>query len=331
MIDWEQLLISNGIDYITSGENVKKGNINIPCPFCLDDPSHHLGISQTKQAWGCWRDSDHRGRRPHRLLSKLLGMSYQEVERLLGSTTIVPDGFETFASGISDSYQRKEVEEKEENVHLPASFTYITKQVGTYRNIRYWRHVSYLCDRGVSLECASYFKLMYCDDQYQKWSGRIIVPFFEDGKIVTWNARAIKEWKQPRYLAATSDGNNSMRTTDVVFNLDNIDDSISLLVVTEGVFDAINVHWCGKDNGIGAVAINTTSISERQLFRMINRLERRKIDLLIALDRVARKQSLLIQGELSAFARVQTYAYNIDYDDPAELPRTEVIRMRELL
>lgn len=326
-IDWEQLFISNHVQYVTSGENVKKGNINIRCPFCNDDPSHHMGISLIQDAWGCWRDSSHRGRRPHRLLNKLLGMSYAEVDRLVGDERrMVPDGFAAFASGLTNSFRSKlllEHEEKQDELLIPRSFRFITK--GTYQ----WKHVRYLRERGVSLDCARHFRLMYCDQDWDRWSSRIIIPFFEADKIVTWTARAVREWQQPRYKAATPDEDNAMRTTDVVYNFDNVadDDSISKLVVTEGAFDAINVHWCGRDSGIGAVALSTTSISERQLVMLLELINRRRMEVLIAFDDGADSQAECILYEIAPFTRARRYTCPVGYNDPAELPRREVIRM----
>src|SRR5437773_2381680 len=75
-MNWEKLLSNNGIEYVTSGSNTKRGEISVKCPFCGDDdPSEHMGISLTKDVWGCHRNAQHRGKNLRRLISALLGCS----------------------------------------------------------------------------------------------------------------------------------------------------------------------------------------------------------------------------------------------------------------
>ena len=74
MLDVLTFLDHNRIPYRTNGPNCAKGHVVIKCPFCGDeDPSEHLGIQLSTGYWGCWRNSSHRGRRPHRLIMRLLG------------------------------------------------------------------------------------------------------------------------------------------------------------------------------------------------------------------------------------------------------------------
>src|SRR3990170_3506093 len=81
MLDIESALKSKRILYLDSGSNVSRGNINICCPFCPDDPSYHLGINLETGYWGCWRDSGHRGVTLKRLF-KALGWSNSELAEL---------------------------------------------------------------------------------------------------------------------------------------------------------------------------------------------------------------------------------------------------------
>ena len=80
-----QMLTRYNIEFVESGPNVAKGNVNVQCPWCgVEDHSYHLGINLAKGMWGCWRNKQHRGRALYKLLSKLTGLSYQEARRVTG-------------------------------------------------------------------------------------------------------------------------------------------------------------------------------------------------------------------------------------------------------
>jgi hypothetical protein len=65
-LDWRQLLTDNRVPFIERGPNVKRGEINIRCPFCGSaDPSYHMGLNLDSGWWSCWRNKDqHSGKSP---------------------------------------------------------------------------------------------------------------------------------------------------------------------------------------------------------------------------------------------------------------------------
>lgn len=67
------------------------------------------------------------------------------------------------------------------------------------------------------------------------FKNRVIIPFYKDGKIVGWTARAIND-AQPRYLSEQQPG--------YVFNLDQQYQSKFFVIVCEGPFDAISIDGC---------------------------------------------------------------------------------------
>ena len=76
----------HNLSYVTSGKNVTKNSIGIPCPFCGDDPSQHLNIAisgEKEGQWHCWRSEDHRGRSLVPLLCRLLGKRKAEVYKII--------------------------------------------------------------------------------------------------------------------------------------------------------------------------------------------------------------------------------------------------------
>lgn len=200
VFDFVSFLDSYRIDYRTQGPNVKKGNVNINCPFCaLPDShhsSHHLGIDVLTGFWGCWRDRSHRGRRPHRLIMKLIGCTFTEAKRLVGDVSIVnEDSFKKLVDGNMFDVE-DQTHENDKWLTYPKSFR---KFDGAFNVEK--RHSSYLRhDRGflkhVSDVCDKY-SLRYCING--DYSNRIIFPFTLYGRLVTWTARSIYKREKLRY------------------------------------------------------------------------------------------------------------------------------------
>jgi len=68
------------------------------------------------------------------------------------------------------------------------------------------------------------------------FSNRLIIPFYKDGVIVGYTARAINSEANPRYLSEQQPG--------YVFNLDNQLDDREFVIVCEGPIDAISINGC---------------------------------------------------------------------------------------
>jgi len=87
---------------------------------------------------------------------------------------------------------------------------------------------------------------------------RVIIPFYQNGKVVGWTGRKIKEGK-PKYLTHSQPG--------YVFNIDRQTDDKAFVIVTEGQFDAIAVD---------GVAVMHNEPNATQIFR-INQLGKKVI------------------------------------------------------
>src|SRR5882672_11339016 len=141
-MDWVQLFENNSVDYETKGPNTKRGEVSVQCPFCgEDDPSAHMGISLTSERWGCHRSADHRGRSPARLISAVLGCTFQQaklIERQYSRPD--PDNLTSALEALGATEPAPVI--KKQPLTLPAQFRSISK-LGIAA--RFW---SYLNDRG---------------------------------------------------------------------------------------------------------------------------------------------------------------------------------------
>ena len=99
MFDWLNFLNRHGISYVDTGRNVRRNNISMPCVLCGDDPSENLGISLVGKGWSCWRNKNHKGIHPHRLIIALLGCSFQQAAAIVASESV---GFTTTDESFSN-------------------------------------------------------------------------------------------------------------------------------------------------------------------------------------------------------------------------------------
>ena len=136
----------------------------------------------------------------------------------------------------------------------------------------------YILNRGISEEDIRNYNIMYCYEG--KFAGRVIVPTYWQGDLVTFVARDLYNTGAPKYLVPEANDNSNF-----LFNYDNV--LGSRVVVTEGVFDAIAV-------GANAVATFGKSLSSRQA------------SLLNAFSEV------IFYWDVDAYEQVAKYAKNIN-------------------
>lgn len=105
--------------------------------------------------------------------------------------------------------------------------------------------VEYLLARGMDID---WYDWMWSPEPGYK--DRILIPFYQDGKVVGYTGRKITDGK-PKYLTESQSG--------YVFNLDRQDRDRKFVIVLEGQFDAI---------AIDGVAIMTNEPNDTQVARL---------------------------------------------------------------
>lgn len=268
VFDWERLLIERRIPYIESGANVKRGEIAIKCPFCGSaDPSMHMGLSRETGWYSCWRNrAQHSGKSPLRLIMKLLGVPYGMAREIagLGDDYIDPEGFDAMAAKLMgrDKTTGRREETRRRSLRLDPDFDIIWPRGRTRR------HYDYLVDgRGFDQpQDVEELGRLYgvCAGTLDAWKDRVILPYYQDGDLVTWTGRAI--------------GNARIRYRDLeieecvvkpkatLFNHDAIQAGGKALVLVEGPLDALKLDFYGRRHGVRSVALSTNSIQEEQAF-----------------------------------------------------------------
>ena len=269
-IDWRKLLTEQRIPYIESGANVKRGELAIQCPFCGSaDPSKHLGLNLETGWWSCWRNrSQHSGKSPLRLIMRLLRVPYGRAREIagLGDDYVDPEGFDAIAARLMGRNQDIRPEQMDRRfLSLDREFLPITDGMRTrrYWNYLYQRGFSGSSDAGndVDLLCQLYNLRAGTKGV---WQDRIVLPYYLDGKLVTWSARAIGP-ATVRYRDLDLE-TSLLAPKDTLFNHDCIAAGGKALVILEGPFDALKIDFYGQPYGVRAVALSTNSLKDAQVY-----------------------------------------------------------------
>ncbi len=315
-MDIKEIFDWYNIPYITFGKNVQHGNFNIRCPFCgYDDPSEHLGISLTTGYWACWRNQDHRGKKPHKLLMKVLGLSYGEVEGLV--TTV-----------DRTKLLEPEIEEKSNTTRLQAlEFPWTIRSMAELKVGHRFR--SYLERRG-------FREVGQLIDDYDihysmasgPWKDRIVIPIYIDQRLVTWTARSIHPTAEIRYRTLSKE-KSVLPIKDILWNYDEIWGNATAedLVLVEGPFDALKLDFYGKELGLRATCMFGSSISDNQIDLLSTLIYR---NLYILLDSGTYSKALGVQKRL-AFLRPRIIQLPEGVADPGNLTYEQIKTLRGTL
>lgn len=292
VFDWVKFLDENRVPYITRGANVSRGEVNIRCPFCGSaDPSQHMGLNLENGWWSCWRNrAAHSGKSPLRLIMRLLGVSYHEAREIagLGEDYVDPEGFDAMAARILRRVKQDGPAPVAERRFLDfeRSFQPITDKIRTRR------HWNYLYNRGFNGWVRGIEDVDRLVDLYGLkagvsgfWIDRIIIPYYEDGELITWTGRAIGpasvRYRDLETKQSIIPPKEALFNGDCIIDPKNPDGSV--LIVQEGPFDALKVDFYGRDLGVRSVAASTNSISEEQAY-LLKEAEGRFDRILIAMD-----------------------------------------------
>lgn len=263
-IDWRALLIEQGVPFVERGPNVKRGELNIRCPFCGPaDPSHHMGINPDSGWWACWRNSQHRGKSPIRLLMSLLRIPYREAAELAGidADYVDPEGFDALAARILGMQKVQEGAKAATTRRLrwPRGYEQLRGQSWARRHREYLR-----VDRGFTFidDLVDEFDLRGTFEDAE-FRDRVLLPYRLDGSMVAWTGRAIGP-ALIRYKDLPLDS-CIVPIKHTLFLHDEAAAGGKWLIFVEGPIDALKLTFYGRAMGVYAVAFSTSSIRPEQV------------------------------------------------------------------
>jgi len=310
--DWRKFCREERLEYVTSGPNTSKGNINVKCPFCSDH-SHHMGLSLnlSRPYWHCWK-CDRAGRDPTALVSALLNVKHAEASRIVREYQDNPDDFDDL---LEEEPMTKKVSPP--SLELPRDCHPISDGRGAVRFVEYLARA-----RGFGLDAlrvAKAYNLHYA--LAGDYAQRIIYPVYDEGRLVGWTGRAISH-TNTRYL--TSEG-DTMKST--VGNFDNALKSGRYLAITEGPFDMMKLDFYGGPMGARAVCTFGTSLKLAQISKLMRLLNSGRVEqAYIVFDRDATAPAWKLAEYLTETSgRHVTAARLEEAADPSDLSEKQVL------
>lgn len=277
--DWRRLFAEQRIPYIDTGANVKRGEINIRCPWCGSaDPSQHMGINLETGWYSCWRNrAQHSGKSPLRLIIKLLGIPYGRAREIAGLSDdyVDPEGFDALAARLMnrDKTAGRKEDTKRRVLDLDEDFVVIGERGRTRFHHNYLVNVRGFIQPGDIERLGKEYGI--CAGVGGAWSSRIVLPYYQDGELMTWTARAISD-STMRYRDLDRD-ESICPPKETLYNHDCMLTPARVLLVVEGPLDALKLDFYGKRHGVRAVGLSTNSATEEQAFLLqtaVGRIEK---------------------------------------------------------
>jgi len=286
-----------------SGE-VRKGLwLEVRCPFCGD--KHTKGaINLKSNAFTCWKCGNHK---TTEFISAVCGVpdTFKDTVRIL----------QPYYTELSVLPTRQPLDEEPRDVRVKLNDTRMLSLPGKSPLSPAMR--AYLRGRG--------FKAKYMEKKYGlkdggfagEWAYRLMIPVYQNGKLVTWQGRHIGDNKI-RYKAASN--KEAVNIKETLYNIDNC--HLKKVIAVEGVFDCWRI-------GDDCVAMFGISLKDSQI-----KLLAEKFD----------EVYLLFDPEVEAQERARTCARKLvnlgikahvlcmtdtDSEDPAELSPTEVVQLKK--
>lgn len=182
----EQLYRDYNIPFATEGyKHCRPGWVNTPCPFCTGNPGLHLGFDTELNRFVCWRCGGHR---PHIVIQALLRINSHEASLIIRQYG--------FVRKKSRSIKRIV---RSKSFKYPANLTELQEN-----------HKKYLISRDFNPDkLVNEYQLMGSGVSSllgsTNYKHRIIIPFMWDGRIVSFDSRAISNRHKNKYMACPGD------------------------------------------------------------------------------------------------------------------------------
>ncbi|KKL08077.1 hypothetical protein LCGC14_2579500 [marine sediment metagenome] len=280
--------------------HVSQGWIGIHCPFCTGKQNFHMGFNISKEFFNCWRCGPHSLRET---LERLTGEAFGTLWRMYGEGKSAP----------SPTWKGEPRKEEKELV-LPNGFTQpLRDHHRQYLERRQFDPDELIKEWGVC--STSPTAVLHGAEHESHYGNRIFIPMYWNGKLATFQARALKTPKHKEHMKykacpAEMEGRSIRR---ILYRHPETVSDYGFCV--EGVTDVWRL-------GLHAFALLGTGFSEGQVALIAELYS--KVILLFDPEDYAQARALKMQLALRAFGIKATIHSLPDERDPAELNRQEV-------
>ena len=293
LIDIEEYLDSIGVDYTHPGsKNTGRESISIECPFCGDHAysgGNHLGIKTDSKVWNCWICPEKGGL--IKLVMKLERCDYNDaVEHLEPFMHLDP-------SLVLDD--QPDVRQPTREVKLPGVNTLLDS------------HLNYLRGRNFNPNYIFRKYKLRCNGPIGKYKHSLTVPYFKNGRIVTYSIADITNKSKTKYKYLSNE-HSIYPMGEILYNIDNALDTV---IIVEGITDVWRL-------GDGAVGLGRKKYTSAQVKRLI-KFKRT----FVMLDSDASDMGEQLANDLGMFT--ETTLISLNSGDPCDLSTNEVKLLRK--
>lgn len=310
------------------------GELRFNCPFC-GETKRRFYVKQSLDSkngqyicFNCGESGN-----PITFIKNYYNVEGRQARVILEQNNIEIDFDKTvkFDNSLTDSEKLilllKGVDQEEDEVKktppkLPFNYKFLSKNLYNEEAIPFLR---YLDSRGVTLEQVIKHNIAYTvetkcfksDNQttFTFYNSLIFFTYNAQGNYVYWNTRSIVPTKMKTINAPSSD--NQYGKKDVLFNFNTAKDQ-RMIIITEGVFDALTFHQYG-------IATFGKAVSENQI-KLIKKYVDEETDIYLMLDSDAYEYNINVARELyKKFPN--TYVVPHDELDPNDLGTEKAFKL----
>lgn len=262
----------------------------IRCPLCQDHPTHnHMYINVEKGLFIC---------------------------HYCGEKGTLKYLLKKFAEGAELEPRSERIEKKR---YEKIDFSIFPKVKKSKETSLGWMAYKYLENRGITEEEIETYDIRYATED--RYAGRVLIPVYEEEKVVCFSARACYKYIKPKYLFPHY-GETILTAGEAIFGYDKMRQikGISEACIVEGVFDAvaINRKYLMQYHGL---AIMGNSITDVQIYKLL-KLDKDAI-FWVMLDATARHEALRVAKKLEAYGRNVKIVF-LEKGDPDIATREEL-------
>lgn len=281
-----------------------KGNypeFQVCCPYCREN-RYRFGINLKKRVGHCFNCQKSIGARG---ILTLLGIAHAEIGVIQTDFSFLeePEGKEVtetlVAPDIDVGRPLHEVLNASDSqallMHMHA------KRICKYLESRGFNPIEFSEDYGALVPYPG-----------TRYTGRVILPVYEKGNLVYFQARATNPQAKPKYLNPAKE-HAALSKSQIVYNLDKAKE-YEEIILCEGIFSAVSA-------GKNAVGIFGKELSDTQMYKIFKSGVR---SVVVMLDEGAEEQAQAAALKLST--RLKVRVAKLLGGDPNELPHSDVVK-----
>jgi DNA primase len=290
----EDILSKLGIEYEVLGDN-----IYCCCPIHEEsDNPRAFSFSKNKGIWKCWtRDCQHNYK------NDVFGIIQGNLSRTNGIDATFSDVLKwcnQFVNTGKITYNKEKTEEDSDFTQLVKKISHRDDVLDDYKELILTEQIitpsEYFIQRGFKKSTLKHFGVGDCCDKTSKLYDRSIIPIHNDDgtKLIGCTARAIKEYKTPKFLLYPKGFDKRYFLYNHHRAIKSVNETGTLFIV-EGQSDVWRLYESGIKQAVGVFGRTLSKEQETK----INRMPVTHIVVLLDNDQAGRESKIQLQRQLN--------------------------------